>query len=89
LPARWLVRNRFDNLAKLPHCPGPVVIAHGDRDELMPYWMAQKLYEVAPDPKRFLLMERCGHNDALPVSFYTGLAEFLKQAAPLPDIAAR
>src|SRR5262249_23613263 len=29
LPARWLVRNRFDNLGKIGRCTRPVFLAHG------------------------------------------------------------
>src|SRR5207248_5963463 len=37
LPARWLVRNRFDSLAKIGQCTQPVFIAHGTADGLLPY----------------------------------------------------
>ncbi|OAI54842.1 hypothetical protein AYO44_03205 [Planctomycetaceae bacterium SCGC AG-212-F19] len=87
-PVRWLVRNRFDNVEKLPHCSRPVAIAAADCDELMPLWMGQKLYESAPEPKRYFLMRGCYHNSALPPSFLNDLAGFLNETAPLPMAVA-
>ena len=77
LPARWLVRNQFNNLARIPQCPRPIFIAHGDCDSLIPLDHSRRLYAAAPEPKQFLLMPGCDHNDALPVAFYLKLAEFL------------
>ena len=56
LPVHWLVRNRFDNLAKIARCPRPVAIAAGDCDELIPLWMGEKLYEAAPSTKQYFLL---------------------------------
>jgi len=78
-PIRWLAQNKFDNLTKLSSCQGPVAVAAGDCDELIPLWMAEKLYAAAPAPKRFFLMPGCGHNDRLPSETLTGLAEFLRE----------
>ena len=78
LPARWLVRNRFDNLAKIGQCPRPVLIAQADCDNLIPFDHGRQLYEAAPEPKRFSILEGCDHNDALPISFYYDLNDFLR-----------
>jgi uncharacterized protein len=84
LPVHWLVRNRFDNLAKIARCPRPIAIAAGDCDELMPLWMGQKLYETATSPKRYFLLKDCSHNGMFPPTFLPELAAFLREAAPLP-----
>jgi hypothetical protein len=81
-PVRWLARNQFDNLRKIGHCKGPIAVAHGDCDELIPLRMGQKLYDAAPDPKRFFLMKDCGHNDSLPAELLKDLASFLSESAP-------
>jgi fermentation-respiration switch protein FrsA (DUF1100 family) len=87
LPARWLVRNRFDNLEKIGKCTRPVVIAEAERDEMIPNWMGHKLYEAAHEPKRYFLLENSSHNDVLPASFLTGLADFLRETAPEVSLA--
>lgn len=73
-----LVANEFDNLAKIRRCPSPVYIAHGDRDEVIPFAQATQLYAAAPSPKRFFLLKGSGHNDPLPADFLADLASFLQ-----------
>jgi len=64
-----LVHNQFDNLAKIGRSTGPIFIAHGDRDRLIPLAQGQKLYQAAPEPKQFFLMKGCDHNDPRSVLF--------------------
>lgn len=89
LPLRWFIRNRFDNLAKIDQCMGPILIAHGDCDSLIPYAQAQRLYEKARAPKRFFHMPGCDHSDPLAPPFYEALRDYLTETAPLPRTGAR
>ena len=57
----FLVRDPFDNLDALRGYPGPVLIVHGERDEIIPVAHAQELHAVAKRSK--LALEPCGHND--------------------------
>jgi fermentation-respiration switch protein FrsA (DUF1100 family) len=88
LPARWLVTNRYDNLEKIGRCPRPIFIAHGDRDSIIPFSQGQRLFEAAPEPKKFLVLPNGDHNDAFPPQFYTTLAVFLKESAALRSPAS-
>lgn len=63
LPVRWLVRTRFDNLAKIPRIAAPKLIIHSRRDEVVPFEMGTRLFDAAAQPKRALWLERSGHND--------------------------
>jgi fermentation-respiration switch protein FrsA (DUF1100 family) len=72
-----LVQNRFDSLAKISRCSGPVYIAHGDKDRLIPLSQAKKLYEAATEPKRFFLLRGSDHNDPIPPELFDSLEEFL------------
>jgi fermentation-respiration switch protein FrsA (DUF1100 family) len=83
LPARWLARNRFESLRKLSQCNRPVFVAHGDCDSIIPYAHGRRLYDAAHEPKRFLAMPGCNHNDTLPVEFFLELRRFLDQNAPV------
>jgi fermentation-respiration switch protein FrsA (DUF1100 family) len=78
LPVRWLMRNRFDSRTKLALCKQPVFIAHGDADTLIPFEMGRELYESACEPKAFLAMPDCDHNDPLPQEFFDELKKFLE-----------
>jgi fermentation-respiration switch protein FrsA (DUF1100 family) len=73
-----LVHNSFDNLAKINRCRGPIIIAHGDRDRLIPLSQGQQLYQKAPQPKQFILLKGSDHNDPYPREFFAELAQSLK-----------
>jgi fermentation-respiration switch protein FrsA (DUF1100 family) len=61
----YVLQSRFDSLAKIKQVRCPILIAHGTRDEVVPFSMGQRLYQAAPEPKMFLAVEDAGHNDLL------------------------
>jgi fermentation-respiration switch protein FrsA (DUF1100 family) len=85
LPARWLVRNRFDNLKKIATLSGPVFIAHGTADGLVPFSQGERLFRAAAEPKEFLPLRGQDHNDPPGPEFYQALRDFLaRTGAPAP-----
>jgi fermentation-respiration switch protein FrsA (DUF1100 family) len=79
LPGRWLVHNQFDNLGKIAACRGPVFIAHGTRDGLIPFAQAESLFAAAGEPKRFFTMMNHYHVDLPNDAFYPALRDFLAE----------
>jgi fermentation-respiration switch protein FrsA (DUF1100 family) len=79
LPVRWLMRNRFDNLSKIPNCTGPVFIANGTKDGLVPYAHGEELFGAANEPKLFFPLVDQDHNDKLPDEFMLALRQFLNE----------
>lgn len=80
LPARWLVRTRYDNLRKVGRLAMPLLVLHGDRDEVVPFAQGRRLFEAAPMPKRFFAIAGAGHNDTYFVggeAYWKALADFL------------
>jgi fermentation-respiration switch protein FrsA (DUF1100 family) len=77
LPVRWLMRSRFDSLSKIRQYHGPLLMAHGDSDTIIPLASAQRLFEAANEPKQWILMAHHDHNDLPPGEFVEALAKFL------------
>jgi len=79
-----LTRGRFDSLAKIGELRAPLLFFHGDRDEVVPLALGRRLFDAAPEPKRFVTIRGAGHNDTVPVggsaylerirSFFAGIA---------------
>ncbi len=88
LPVRWLMRNRFDSLAKIGKCRRPVFIGHGTTDDLIPFVLGERLFAAANAPKQFFRIEAGGHNDPLPRAFFDALRQFLAQAEAKPPAPA-
>ncbi len=70
-----LVGVHFDSAAIIGSIRCPKLIIHGDRDEIVPYWMGRKLFDLASEPKQFYEVAGAGHNDLI----WTGGAEYIKR----------
>lgn len=58
--------NRFKTKKFLPLIDAPVLILHGDQDEIVPYWMGQKnakAREGCPHITKFITLQGCTHNE--------------------------
>jgi fermentation-respiration switch protein FrsA (DUF1100 family) len=78
LPVRWVMRSRFDSLAKIRNYSGPLLISHGDADGLVPYAMGRTLHDTAPSTaKRFFTVPGGDHNDPQPEGYYRELGAFI------------
>ena len=76
-------RNKFDTVAKLPRARCPVLVAHGDRDEVIPVEQGQALYAAAPEPKRLHLVRGAGHNNLNAVGgprYLDAVADFIRSS---------
>lgn len=78
---RGLTKNKLDSAGKLGRVGCPVLVAHGDRDTVIPVEQGRRLYEAAPQPKRLLVVEGAGHNDLSNVGgdkYIDSLADFVR-----------
>jgi hypothetical protein len=67
LPVKWILRSRFDNLAKIHSITCPILVAHGTLDQIVPPAMAAQLAAAAQGGVRALMIEGAGHNDVFDV----------------------
>jgi len=87
LPARLLVRDRYDSAANLRDFRGPVAVALAERDEVIPPRHTMRLYETLLEPKRLWVFPEARHNtwpshpDA---PWWSELLEYLLTEVPDP-----
>jgi alpha-beta hydrolase superfamily lysophospholipase len=62
LPARWLVRERYDNVANLAQYPGPVAVVMAGNDEIVPPSLSEALYAALSNRKEKWVFAGAGHN---------------------------
>jgi fermentation-respiration switch protein FrsA (DUF1100 family) len=94
LPTSWLMRNRFDSIAKIGKCSGPVFMAHGTADPVVDYRLGERLFAAAPEPKHFMSIQGGEHNESLPEEFFAKWHAFIrgveqKRPATLDESAGR
>jgi alpha-beta hydrolase superfamily lysophospholipase len=88
LPVGPLITQRFDAAERIVQAKVPVLVVHGSADRLIAPELGRALYERAPQPKRFVLVEGGTHHNT------NGLAQDHYRAAMaelfgLPGVALR
>ncbi len=63
-----LARGSFPNADRLAEIEAPVLVAHGTRDEIIPFSEGEKLHRAATGDAEFLPVEGAGHNDFFSVA---------------------
>jgi fermentation-respiration switch protein FrsA (DUF1100 family) len=81
-PVRYLARNRFASLSKIKDCKGPIFIAHGTADLLIPIAQGERLFAEANEPKQFFAMKGGRHNEIISPECFIALRQFLHDHPP-------
>ncbi len=81
-PLAALAGDRFDSASLVGTLTVPFFAAHGDRDEIVPYELGERLFLAAPSPKRFLRIPGARHNDVFEhPTLIEELARFLREVS--------
>lgn len=81
-PTRLLMRNRFENLRKLPSIDRPIFFSHGDADTLIGIKHSRKLLSAARGPAELFVEQGREHSFEPSAEFHAALRQFLRQQAP-------
>lgn len=79
-PVRLLAGNRLNSLARINQYHGPLLVIHGEADEIIPIEQGRTLFEAAGGPKSFYQVPGAYHNDRLGdagVDLWVALGRFL------------
>ena len=68
---------KFDSIGKVKAMTMPKLFIHSPEDQIVPYWIGQKLFEAAAEPKEFLQIHG-GHNDGSITAEPVAAAEFIR-----------
>jgi len=83
LPLGPLLQTRYDIVEKIGKIKVPLLVLHGDRDEVVPYEQGKKVFAAAPGPKDFYTIKGAGHNDTYIVggdAYFQRLKVFIETA---------
>jgi uncharacterized protein len=79
LPIGPLITQRFESIRKVANVGAPLLVVHGDSDNLIKSELGRKLYEAAQGQKRFLLVKGGSHHSTMSV----GLGKYREALADL------
>jgi fermentation-respiration switch protein FrsA (DUF1100 family) len=84
LPMRMLMMIDLDSRKKIENYRGPLLITHGDADEVIPYEQGVELYEACPSQNKRMITVRGGkHNDPQPDEYRQALDQLIAELPPL------
>jgi fermentation-respiration switch protein FrsA (DUF1100 family) len=63
LPVGRLLLDRYPSLGRIADLTSPLLVIAGDRDSIVPTSHSRRLFDAAPEPKRFVLIPGADHND--------------------------
>ena len=88
LPIGPLLRIRYDVAEKIKKAKAPILVLHGDKDEVVPFEQGKRVFETASQPKEFYAIRGAHHNDTYIVggdAYFAALKDFIDRAtARLP-----
>jgi uncharacterized protein len=83
--AGYLFRTRYDTLAIAGRLTTPLLVLHGDADEVVPFGHGRAIFEAAPEPKTFFRITGAHHNDTYLVggeAYWQAWKDFLARHVP-------
>jgi uncharacterized protein len=84
-PVGPLIRTRYETQAKVRRLTLPLLVLHGERDDIVPAAQARRVFEAAGGPKRFVTVPGAGHNDTYVAggeAYWRAIADFLESVRP-------
>lgn len=81
-PAKWLVRDRFDSLARIGRVDAPLLVLHGGRDDTIPPRLGQRLHAMASEPKQLWFHAEANHIDLWDRGADQAIRQFVAELVP-------
>jgi pimeloyl-ACP methyl ester carboxylesterase len=77
LPVRLLMKDQFRSDLRIAKVSAPVMILHGVKDQVVPFSLGERLFELAHQPKRIVRFLDAGHEDLDQNGALNAVARFL------------
>jgi len=89
LPARWMTRDRYDNVRNLREYNGPVAVVVAEKDDVIPPERGLRLFELLSGRKKLWLLPGAGHNTwpaAVDSLLWSDVIRFVTTEQPPADV---
>lgn len=86
IPIRLLLKDQFRSDLRIGEVTAPVLVLHGELDDVIPIQYGRRLYELAHNPKQFISFPKGGHLDLDDYGALTAVREFVTR---LPTVTSQ
>ncbi len=84
VPVRWLIGDIFDSLDKIKNVHVPLLLLHGEADQVVPVKFGHKLFAAANEPKQAEFVAGAGHNDVYTLHVQQTVLSFISKLSEPP-----
>ena len=78
IPVSLLLKDKFENYKKIKNINTPILVMHGEVDQIVPFFMGKKIYELANKPKYSYFTKYDNHMMEYDQKLVLALKSFLK-----------
>ena len=78
VPVRWLIKDHFDSASRIDQIGAPLLIVHGGLDTIIEPRFAEKLFESAVEPKRFVMIDEAHHTNLYDFGMGATVIDFIE-----------
>ena len=78
IPVGLLLKDKYKNKEKIKNINIPVLVMHGEADQIVPFWMGKKIFDLANNPKYSYFTEYDDHMMEYDSNLVSELNNFLK-----------
>ena len=78
IPVNLLLKDKFENYKKIVNINSPILVMHGEEDQIVPFSMGKKIYEIANKPKYSYFTKYDNHMMEYDKKLVLALKSFLK-----------
>ena len=79
IPVGLLLKDKYKNKEKIKNINIPVLVMHGEADQIVPFWMGKKIFDLANNPKYSYFTEYDDHMMEYDSKLVSALNDFLKR----------
>jgi fermentation-respiration switch protein FrsA (DUF1100 family) len=78
IPVNLLLKDKFENYKKIKNINSPILVMHGEVDQIIPFSMGKKIYEIANEPKYSYFTKYDNHMMEYDEKLVLALQSFIK-----------
>jgi fermentation-respiration switch protein FrsA (DUF1100 family) len=79
IPGRWFMTDRYETRRHIGAVSAPLLILHGEEDEIVPVAMGREVHALAPGSKTLKTFPQAGHADHYMFGSYEALYAWLEE----------
>ena len=79
LPVRLILKDRYDSISKIKIINIPILVMHGEKDEVVPFSMGKELFEKANSPKQSYFTPDDDHMMEFNSSLLKNIKDFIEK----------